>query len=69
MHCGSMSSRKASESVLDDIPGLGNDRKRLLLLHFGSVKVIKKASVAELMGVPGIGEKTAKSILSGLKNA
>jgi excinuclease ABC subunit C len=42
-------------SVLDDIPGLGEVRRKALLRHFGSVKALKAASVEQIREVPGIG--------------
>jgi excinuclease ABC subunit C len=40
--------KSAFQSVLDDIPGVGEKRKKALLKHFGSVKNMKEASVEEL---------------------
>lgn len=42
------------QSILDDIPGIGEKRKKALLQHFGSVKQMKEASIEELQnaGVP-----------------
>ena len=54
------------ESLLDEIPLLGEVRRRALLLNFGSVSAIKKASVAEIAAVPGIGEKIALIISNSL---
>lgn len=52
-------------SVLDDIPGVGPKRKRLLLKHFGSVKKIKEASADEFKKI-GLGEKLAETIVEHL---
>jgi excinuclease ABC subunit C len=49
-------------SVLSDIPGVGDKRKRALLTHFGSVDRVKEASVEELAGVPGIPGSLAKRV-------
>jgi excinuclease ABC subunit C len=55
--------RKADlESVLDQIPGIGPSRKKALLVYFGDLRKIRRASVNELMKVEGIGEDTARSI-------
>lgn len=51
--------RKMRESVLDDFPGLGAKRRRLLLAQFGSLERMKKAGEAELQQVEGIGPKLA----------
>jgi excinuclease ABC subunit C len=50
------------ESVLDDVPGLGEVRRRTLLKHFGSLKKLREAEVEELAQVPGIGVRTAEAI-------
>ncbi|GAB2976921.1 excinuclease ABC subunit UvrC [Nocardioides montaniterrae] len=54
------------ESVLDDVPGLGEVRRRTLLRHFGSLKKLRTASVEELATVPGIGPSTATAIKDAL---
>ncbi|MQA87290.1 MAG: excinuclease ABC subunit UvrC [Streptosporangiales bacterium] len=54
-------------SELDEIPGLGETRRRTLLRHFGSVRRIKDASVAEIAEVPGIGRRTAETIAGALR--
>ncbi len=51
-------------SRLDDIEGVGADRKKKLLNHFGSVEAIRQASVAELQKVSGISKKTAEKIFN-----
>ncbi|MBO5366264.1 MAG: hypothetical protein J6A39_06540, partial [Peptococcaceae bacterium] len=54
-------------SVLDDIPGVGEKRKKNLLKHFGSFTKIKEASVEELMEVEGIHAAVAEEIYSYLR--
>jgi len=54
------------ESLLDEIPGLGNTRRTALLDRFGSVTAIRKAEVSELATTPGIGEKLAETIAQSL---
>lgn len=49
-------------STLDNIPGVGPDRKKKLLKNLGSVKRIKDADIKELSSIPGIGEDTAKAV-------
>ncbi|WP_432747331.1 excinuclease ABC subunit UvrC [Streptomyces sp. JH002] len=51
---------------LDAVPGLGETRKKALLKHFGSVKRLRTASVEEICEVPGIGRKTAETVLAAL---
>ena len=50
------------ESLLDEIPRLGEIRRAALLEKFGSVAAIKKSTIGELAAVPGIGEKIARLI-------
>jgi excinuclease ABC subunit C len=56
------------ESLLDQISGLGEVRRKSLLTHFGSVTALKSATLSELSAVPGIGEKMAKTIIDQIKN-
>ncbi len=49
-------------SMLDDVPGLGETRRKALIKQFGSLKRLRAASVEELMAVPGIGRRTAESV-------
>ncbi|MCD6384576.1 excinuclease ABC subunit UvrC [Candidatus Sumerlaeota bacterium] len=55
-------SKKQLGSELDAIPGIGTQRRKALLKHLGSVEKIKKASVEELTGVPGITRSIAEKI-------
>lgn len=48
--------------TLKEIEGIGDKRKKDLMTHFGSVREIAGASIAQLMRVPGINEKIAKKI-------
>ena len=48
--------------TLLDIEGIGAKRKKDLMTHFGSVRAISGASVAQLMQVPGFNEKIAKKV-------
>jgi excinuclease ABC subunit C len=54
-------------SLLDEITGIGTDKKKALLKLFGDVKRIRDASVEELQEVPGIGRKTAARIHAFLR--
>ena len=51
---------------MDNLYGVGNTRKKLLLRYFGSLEQIKRASVDDLSEVSGIGKTTAKSIYKQL---
>ncbi|WP_101787010.1 excinuclease ABC subunit UvrC [Nonomuraea indica] len=59
--------KTVKESALDGVPGLGPARRQALLKHFGSVKKLREATVAEICEVPGIGPSTAEVIASTLK--
>ena len=59
--------KQVANSLLDDIPGIGKKRKIQILNHFGSVREIRKASPEEIAkAVPGLGEKSAETILDHL---
>ena len=58
--------KRATSSVLDDIPGVGPKRKQVLLKHFGSVKRLKEASVEDIAAVPSIPRSVALAIYTEL---
>ncbi|MFV8750663.1 excinuclease ABC subunit UvrC [Nannocystaceae bacterium ST9] len=58
--------KRSLESVLDGIKGVGPATKRALVLHFGTIKAIRAASVEALCGVEGIGVKLAEKIRAAL---
>ncbi len=55
-------SKTMMRSSFDEIPGIGEKRKKMLIKHFKSIKRIQKASLEELSALPGIGEKLAAEI-------
>ncbi|GAB3263536.1 excinuclease ABC subunit UvrC [Nocardioides dilutus] len=55
-------SKSMVESMLDDVPGLGEVRRKTLLKHFGSLKKLREASADDIAQVPGIGMRTAGAI-------
>lgn len=55
-------SKAMVDSELDDVPGLGPVKKKALLAHFGSLKKVAQADVAELAKVAGIGPVQAEAI-------
>ncbi|MEU0154849.1 excinuclease ABC subunit UvrC [Micromonospora fulviviridis] len=59
-------SKRMTESALDNIPGLGEVRRKALLRHFGSLKRLSAATVEEITEVPGVGKRTAEAILAAL---
>jgi excinuclease ABC subunit C len=54
--------RDIASGGLQEIPGVGPARKRALLRHFGTLKAIERASLADLQQVPGVNDATAKAI-------
>jgi excinuclease ABC subunit C len=54
--------RDIREAGLQEIPGIGPTRKRALLHHFGTLKAIERAALADLAKVPGISAETARKI-------
>jgi excinuclease ABC subunit C len=62
-------SRSMAQSALDEVPGLGEYRRKAVLRAFGSVKRLRAASVDEISSVPGIGRRTAEAIHAALVSA
>lgn len=58
----SLRSRDQVKSVLDDIPGVGEARRKALMRTFDSIEEIKAADVEKLSSIPEIPERTAKQI-------
>jgi len=54
--------KRIGESILDDCPGVSQNRKNLLLRKFGSVQRLRRASVEEIASTEGIGQKLAEEI-------
>ena len=54
--------KRVGESILDDCPGVSQNRKSLLLRKFGSVNRLRKASVEEIASTEGIGPKLAEEV-------
>jgi excinuclease ABC subunit C len=54
--------RRDIQSVLAEVPGLGEARIRALLRHFGSVAALKNATPDEITALPGVGPKLAAAI-------
>ncbi|HET6610664.1 MAG TPA: excinuclease ABC subunit UvrC, partial [Kofleriaceae bacterium] len=60
--------RMTMRSALDDVPGIGDVRKKRLLRHFGSLKAIKAASVEELAGADGMSRGAAEAVFRYFAN-
>lgn len=56
-------------SVLDDIPGVGPKRKKLLLRAFGSVKRLREADADAIAAVPGVPREVAEEVAAVLRQA
>lgn len=54
--------KAATQSSLDDVPGIGPKRKKALLHHFGSAKEVETAGIKDLMAVEGISRAFAKKV-------
>ncbi|HEX7654528.1 MAG TPA: excinuclease ABC subunit UvrC [Verrucomicrobiae bacterium] len=54
--------KKISESILDEFPGIGEQRKAALLKKFGSVSRLKLATLEQIAEVPGFGGKAAEEL-------
>lgn len=54
--------KKISESILDEFPGIGEQRKAALLKKFGSVQRLRVATLEQIAAVPGFGGKAAMEL-------
>ncbi|WP_166042041.1 excinuclease ABC subunit UvrC [Sphingosinicella sp. YJ22] len=54
--------KSISASPLDDVPGIGPNRKRALLMHFGTARAVRNAALDDIAKVPGISRATAQGI-------
>ena len=54
--------KKISESILDEFPGIGQQRKTALLKKFGSVHRLRLATLEDIAAVPGFGGKAAQAL-------
>ncbi|MDI6742829.1 MAG: excinuclease ABC subunit UvrC, partial [Smithella sp.] len=58
--------KKDLRSILDDIPDIGKERRKILLKYFGSDRRLRESSMEELQKVPGIGKLLAEKIYAHL---
>jgi excinuclease ABC subunit C len=61
-HHRSRRSKTMVESMLDEVPGLGEVRRKTLIKHFGSLRKLRAATIEQIAEVPGIGTRTATAI-------
>ena len=59
-------SKSMTVSALDNVPGLGESRRKALVRHFGSVAALRRAAVEDIMQVPGVGRRTAEAVATAL---
>jgi len=59
----SLRGKNSFHSLLDDIPNIGEKRKKDLLFNFKSIDNIKKATYEELLSIPSMDKKSAESVL------
>ena len=59
----SLRSKGQVHSILDDIPNIGETRRRTLMKHFDSIEALKKASEEEIKSLPGMDARAAKSVV------
>ncbi len=60
-------SKSMTVSALDNVPGLGQVRRKALIRHFGSVAALRRADVEDILAVQGIGRRTAEAIVEALR--
>jgi excinuclease ABC subunit C len=59
--------KEQTRSRLDDIPGIGPKRRKAILQHFGGdIERVRRASIEELMAVPGITRNIAERVKEAL---
>ncbi|MEU9120714.1 excinuclease ABC subunit UvrC [Streptomyces sp. NPDC048506] len=61
--------KRLKTSPLDTVEGLGDTRRQALLKHFGSLKKLRAATIDEICEVPGVGRKTAETVVAALAGA
>lgn len=54
--------KAVGHSSLDDVPGIGPARKKAMLLHFGTARAVKNASLEDLQGAPGVSATVAQKV-------
>ena len=60
--------KSLNSSVLENIPGIGNLRRKKLMNYFGSYESVKKATIEDLSRIEGISKNLAKKIFSVLQD-
>jgi len=60
--------KRAVQSILDDVEGVGPTKKRALLRRFGSVRAMREAPVSDLAAVAGVGNALAERIKQAIES-
>jgi excinuclease ABC subunit C len=55
-------SKAITASPLDEVPGIGPARKKALLMHFGTARAVRDASLEDLARAPGVSEAVARLV-------
>ena len=55
-------SKAIAASPLDEVPGIGPARKKALLMHFGTARAVRDASLEDLARTPGVSETVARVV-------
>lgn len=55
-------SKAITTSPLDEVPGIGPSRKKALLLHFGTARAVRNASLEDLQKAPGVSAAVAQTV-------
>jgi len=55
-------SKAITASPLDEVPGIGPSRKKALLMHFGTARAVRSASLADLQKAPGVSAAVARTV-------
>jgi len=55
-------SKAISVSPLDEVPGIGPSRKKALLMHFGTARAVRNASLEDLQKTPGVSAAVAQTV-------
>lgn len=58
----SLRGKKSTQSILDEIPGIGEARRKALMRAFGSLEAVRDAEVEDLAALDGMNQKAAQSV-------
>ena len=58
----SLRGKKSTQSILDEIPGIGEARRKALMRAFGSLEAVRDAEVEDLAGLDGMNQRAAQSV-------